>query len=503
MNQLNFKDIDELKDWIENVHEKDVIEMKKAQELPASFWESYSAFCNTSGGWILLGVIEGSPVNTIQGIGNILKTQTNLWDMLSNPNKVNYRSVDNEDVHIVNIDGAEIMLVCVKEAPESMKPVYFNGKRENTFIRTGDGDRRATKQELEAFERNAMPCHDSLPAEYFTIDDLDMDSLITYKEKVNKRFPKKKYLEMSNEEFLTEIGACFVDRISGQVKLRRGALLFLGQERTIKEVYPHYHLDYFNRKGHNPRWIDRVSDDEPGDYEMNIFNFYSIVYEKMKMLLYESFQLDQAKLRIPLSDFDEVLRECLINCLAHADYAQAYPSIKIEVFDGWFHFLNPGKMLVPLQQFRIGGDSRPRNEIIMKMFRWLGVSERQGYGGPFIYTTAASGGVHAPEVYTDIEKTDLRIWNIDFADSYPELNGEAKNILRVILKSASPISVSEIRKATGLSDYKVRKCIEVLDEKKLAERVGSGPATRYRVRKKTDEKITQLQIALDNLRTKG
>ena len=74
--------------------------------------------------------------------------------MLSNPNKINYRSVDNEDVHIVNIDGAEIMIVCVKEAPESMKPVYFNGKRENTFIRTGDGDRRATKQELEAFERN-------------------------------------------------------------------------------------------------------------------------------------------------------------------------------------------------------------------------------------------------------------------------------------------------------------------------------------------------------------
>lgn len=221
----------------------------------------------------MLGVIEGNPVNTIQGVGNISKTQISMWDMLSNPNKVNYRSVDNEDVHVVNIDGAEIMIVCVKEAPESMKPVYFNGKRENTFIRTGDGDRRATKQELEAFERNAMPCHDSLPIEHFTIDDLDMDSVITYKEKVNKRFPKKKYLEMSNKDFLTEICACFVDCVSGEVKLRRGALLFLGQERTIKEVYPHYHLDYFNRKGHNPRWIDRVSDDEPSDYEMNIFNF--------------------------------------------------------------------------------------------------------------------------------------------------------------------------------------------------------------------------------------
>lgn len=500
MRQPDLKNIDELKDWIINVHEKDIIEMKKAQELPASFWETYSAFCNTAGGWILLGVVEGNPENTIQGIGNISKTQINLWNMLSNPNKINYRGVDNEDVHVVTIDGAEIMIVCVKEAPESMKPVYFNGKRENTYIRTGDGDRRATKQELEAFERNAMPCHDSLPVEHFTLDDLDMDSVITYKEKVNKRFPKKKYLEMSNRDFLTEIGACFVDRVSGEVKLRRGALLFLGKEQAIKEAYPHYHLDYFNRKGRNPRWIDRVSDDEPGDYEMNIFNFYSIVYEKMKILLNESFQLDEGQLRIPLSDFDEVLRECLINCLAHADYVQAYPSIKIEVFDGWFHFLNPGKMLVSLQQFRTGGDSRPRNEIIMKMFRWLGASERQGYGGPLIYTTAASGGAHTPEVHTDIEKTDLRIWNIDFADSYPELNDETKTILRVILKSDAPIPVSKIREVTALSDYKIRKWLKVLDEKKLVERMGNGPSTRYIVKEATDEKITQLQIMLDNFK---
>ena len=88
--------------------------------------------------------------------------------------------------------------------------------------------------------------HSRKAIEHFAIDDID--SVITYKEKVNKRFPKKKYIEMSNQDFLTEIGACFVDSVSGEVKLRRGELLFVGQERTIKEVYPHYHLDYLNEK---------------------------------------------------------------------------------------------------------------------------------------------------------------------------------------------------------------------------------------------------------------
>ena len=96
----------------------------------------------------------------------------------------------------------------------------------------------------------------------------------------------------------------------------------------------------------------------------------------------------------------------------------------------------------------------------------------------------------------------MRIWNIDFADSYSELEEEAKTILRVILKSTVPIPVSKMRVVTGLSDYKIRKWLETLDEKKLVQKIGNGPATRYIIRETSDEKITQLQIALDNLKAK-
>ena len=246
-----------------------------------------------------------------------------------------------------------------------MKPVFIGGKLENSWIRTGDGDRKTTRDELSAFIRNAQPNQDSLSADNFTIDDLDLDSIITFKERVSKRFPKRKFIEMENSEFLTEIGACYKDRHTGELKIRRGILLFLGKCNSIKELFPHYHLDFFNRRGNNPRWSDRVSDDEPSDYEMNIYNFYNIVYEKIKNLLQESFALDSGQLRIPLSEFDETIREGLVNCLAHADYVQGYPSVKIDVYDGWFSFINPGKMLVSPQQFLMGGDSRPRNEIIM------------------------------------------------------------------------------------------------------------------------------------------
>ena len=495
-----FSNVDDLKKWLLNVHEKYYIELKKASELPNSFWESYSSFSNTSGGWIVLGVAESNPTNEIVGVGNSEKTLTSLWDQLSNGTKVSYRNVNNQDVVTYTIDDKKVIIVYVKEAPESMKPVHINGKLENSWIRTGDGDRKATKDEIAAFLRNAQPAQDTLAAENFTLDDLDIDSLITFKERVNKRYPKKKYLEMNHQEFLLEIGAAYKDRNTGEYKIRRGTLLFLGKCNSIKELYSHYHLDYFNRRGSNPRWQDRVSDDEPNDYEMNIYNFYNIVYEKMKILLQESFSLDDRQLRIPFSDFDETIRECLVNCLAHADYVQGYPSTKIEVYDGWFCFTNPGKMLVSTRQFLIGGDSRPRNEIIMKLFRLLGASERQGFGGPLIFKTAISNDFRNPEIVTDIEHTELKVWNIDLAESYPNLETNEKNIFRYIIKNGIPQSVNDIRTALGMTEYKVRKSIQELETKELVCKIGNGASTKYMVKPGGAEMFTQLQMIMDLLR---
>jgi len=135
---------------------------------------------------------------------------------------------------------------------------------------------------------------------------------------------------------------------------------------------------------------------------------------------------DENQKRVSNSDFDESIREALVNCLAHTDYANEHPSTKIEVFDGWFHFLNPGKMLISIKKFVDGGDSRPRNETIMSMFRLLGVAERQGFGGRQIYSSAVRNKYRIPEIGSDIEKTDLKLWNIDIAEAYPELSDDER-----------------------------------------------------------------------------
>ena len=157
-------------------------------------------------------------------------------------------------------------------------------------------------------------------------------------------------------------------------------------------------------------------------------------------------------------------------------------------------------MLVSKEQFVIGGDSRTRNEVIMKLFRLLGASERQGFGGPLIFKTAIQNDFRRPEIVSDLQRTELKVWNIDLADSYPELPYEEKQVLRLIAKSAQGISINNIKKSLDISDYKVRKCVESLYGRNLVRKEGNGPSTRYCVGFESIEFLTQLQIMMDSLK---
>lgn len=491
--------IEEIEETLLSIKESKNIELKTASKLPKSFWETYSSFCNTNGGYIILGVEENKNSNKIVGIENPDKLIKDLWNNLSNKSKTNYYNINYIDVVKYKISGKTIIIVSISEVPESAKPVYVNGKKENTYIRTGEGDRKVTDEQFNAFVRNAKPQTDDSVIRNYTLEDLDMESVALFKNKVSERYKDFDYSKLNEEEFLIKIGACRKSRINGKLQILQGALLFLGKYNSIKEKFPQYHLDYYNKCGEG-RWIDRVADDDPSPTEMNLFNFFNIVFEKIKLLIKESFQLDENLTRKSSNDFIETIRECLVNCLAHADYNQGYPSIKIEVYDGWFRFINPGKMLVNEDQFFVGGNSVIRNEIIMKMFRLLGFSERQGFGGPQIYDTAIKNRYRRPEIITDLEFTEIIVWNVGIAKAYPDLSEEERTVYEFLSEMNIGQSVNHIANKLNMTDYKTRQCLKKLEEKNLIIKLGNGPSTKYELIMDKTEMLTKLQMLLETLK---
>lgn len=114
--------------------EKVDIECKKAENsVPRTAYESYSAFANTKGGYIILGVKEDKtkviPEERfwIQGIENPLRQKEDFWNTI-NSNKVNVNLLKDEDVEVVEDEGISLIVIHVPRAGYNMRPVYVGGK---------------------------------------------------------------------------------------------------------------------------------------------------------------------------------------------------------------------------------------------------------------------------------------------------------------------------------------------------------------------------------------
>lgn len=90
----------------------------------------------------------------------------------------------------------------------------------------------------------------------------------------------------------------------------------------------------------------------------------------------------------------KALREALVNCAVHRDYAEPEPT-KVSVFPNRFEFLSygsiPGRLSV--KDIVLEGVSKCRNEHLADILRRLGWMENYGSGFPMIWREYANSGV--------------------------------------------------------------------------------------------------------------
>ena len=134
---------------MEQYRENNRLEAKKAVGgLPNSMWETYSAFANTLGGLILLGV-EEYPDHSLHPVDlpDPAAILQDFWSVVNNSDFVSANILRDEDVWIEEIDGKHIVVINVPVAKPEDRPVYVYGDRENgIFLRSGEGDYRVTRE---------------------------------------------------------------------------------------------------------------------------------------------------------------------------------------------------------------------------------------------------------------------------------------------------------------------------------------------------------------------
>ena len=139
-------------DNLQNYRENNRIEAKQALGgLPESLWETYSAFANAEGGIILLGV-EELPDKSLHAL-DILDPQwliEDFWAIVNDPNMVSINILADEHVKIHRVDGKTIIAITVPKARADQMPVFIeNDPWRGTYRRSGEGDCRCSREEVE------------------------------------------------------------------------------------------------------------------------------------------------------------------------------------------------------------------------------------------------------------------------------------------------------------------------------------------------------------------
>ena len=396
--------------------ERVTFEAKRAEtDVPKSVWETYSAFANTEGGTIVLGVEEHwkekDPTKRFEiiGVKNADKIVKDFWNTI-NSNKVSHNILCSEDVSVVEIDGKQIVCIQVPQTTWRTRPVYLNDNVfRGSFRRNHEGDYHCTEEQVRAYIRDANDDgNDGLLMEHYGMDDVDPNTLRQYRSEfrdVNKDHIWNGY---DDKTFLRSFGAYIIDRETGKEGLSLGGLLMFGTGLAIRERLSNFRMDYVDMSHlvGDERYHDRLTYD--GRWENNLYQFFHLVIPKLTLDLPRPFRMPGIR-REDDTLQQKAVREAFANAIIHSDVLLSGGVLRIDKYDDRLCLRNPGTLKLPVYQIYEGGTSRARNPRIQNMLRMIGYGENLGSGFPMILDAWKKSGWIEPELNNKIDIDEVEL----------------------------------------------------------------------------------------------
>lgn len=394
-------------------------EAKAAQGgLPNDFWETYSAFANTGGGTVILGIKEEPGGFVVAGVPNLARVKKSLFDCLNDRHKVSANVLATNSVGEVEVGGKRLLRIYVPEANRKQKPVYVSGDiMRGTFRRLEGSDYRCNEEDVRRMMAESLGDRDQRMLVGFGFADLDIESIASYRNLFRGANPDHPWLALDDLAFLTQLAAWRKDREGGAEGPTLAGLLMFGRHTALLDVLPGYQVDYRESDDEDPdvRWTYRHTVD--GRWSPNLFEFYQRTVGRLTRDIAIPFRL-QGLQRIDDTHVNEALREALVNCLIHADH-EASGGVTVVRSRRIFRFENPGDLRVSVEQAFAGGVSDCRNPTLQRLFRMAGLGEQAGSGVPRILRAWEEQSWRWPDLWEDKERSRTTLF-LPTASMLPE-----------------------------------------------------------------------------------
>lgn len=500
------------------------VEFKECgKACPKELWPTYSAFANTHGGWIILGVKEylDRPLpNRFEAAGviNVEKVKQDIGSILDNPQKVNRNLLTDRDIFPIRVDGKDLLVIHVPEADYRQKPIYLYGNKVNhSYKRTYQGDAHLSDEELAMMLRDADTGDNDLALmEHYGMQHIDDDALRKYRQLFNLKNEGHVFSTLESKDFLMQMGGYIIQEETGKEGLTLAGLLMFGKGLAIRNRFPNLRMDYLDLSnipaGSNIKWNERLTYD--GRWENNLFNFITYVMNKI------TFGIPAVGIVIGTTREDDTpvnraLREGVTNSVIHSDF-RVEGVLRIDKTEKEIIIRNPGVLKLSREKIYRGKHSKARNPKIQDMLRMIGYGDNIGSGFPQILKAWADESWLQPELNEDRESLEISLTlsmtslfapsvlhdvQALYGDDFADLTHDEKKVI-CLLVSGRGDSNSALQPLIGKNGWEVNRLLSGLVSKSFLRSIPNGRWTTYELNTEYLNKHASKQQEQSEERTK-
>jgi ATP-dependent DNA helicase RecG len=414
------------------------------------------AFANSSGGRIFIGIDDDG---TIPGIA------------VTNELKARVQSMARDCDPSINVVLETFNNILIIHVPEGTNKPYrcANG----FYIRSGAGCAKLSTQEIIEFIKSE--------------GKLRFEELITpsavYPTALDESAASR-YFRLAGisgvigmEELLKNLGVLDKDR-NGEV-LNNAGIPFFAKDPA--RILPHCVVTCLLYKGNSKVHIlDRKS------FEFDLLRNIDETLLFIERHLNLAYEIREARRKEILEIPEFVLREAIVNAVAHRDYFERGANVQVDIFDNRIEISNPGGLPKGLKPENFGKHSVARNSLVAALLHRCNYIEKAGTGVQRMRDGMKDAGLLEPTFeFSGFFTVILRRFNLnkDVMQEFSLNNKRAERIVTILrqLVVHQSLDIERIGAELATSARTIRNDVELLIIKGWVEPSGSTKGRNYRL----------------------
>lgn len=416
--------------------------------LPNDIWKTISAFANSEGGRIILGV---TPDHEIVGLNadQIDTLQQNIVSLCQGT--FNYPVTP--EIQVIG----KVVNVYISPSAAAVRPIYSRsrGLPNGAWVRIGSSTVQMNDEMRNQFAAAARGGSELIeyPNLQFT-DCFNMELVDKYITTVNES-RNNVYHNHTADDVLRKMRAVSVDGFPTLF-----GLLAFSKESFLQDLTaPTTNIavtEYSGSSKVNPTNPEITYLDDR-EFDGNIINQFESSFNFIRSKLPVTGIIDQdGKRRDHLTIPEVAIREALANALTHRDYGTFSSRVQVDIYSDRIEIINPGTSLVPIE-FIDSTPSMSRNPSLMSFLKDFHITEQRARGIRTIRDSLRSAGLFEPLIENLPSSFRIILYNSAFISH--EDHEWLQQFKKHNLNEHQLTALSELRNSTnGINNAEYREC---------------------------------------------